>query len=182
VLRALERATLPTIAIAMGAAGLPTRVLALRSERCLLTYASLEEGGGTAPGQISVGEMRDVYGAQRLSSSTRVFGLLGPHVERDRLAEYNTWFAADAFDGVAVPFPAEANAADIVASFRELPLSGWHIHGEDFQRDVVRRLDEISPKAAQQAKVNAVVRRQDASLLGDWVESPRQQYELWLTR
>jgi 3-dehydroquinate dehydratase/shikimate dehydrogenase len=182
VLRALERATLPTIAIAMGAAGLPTRVLALRSERCLLTYASLEEDGGTAPGQISVKDMREVYRVQHLGSSTRVFGLLGPHVERERLAEYNTWFAADAVDAVAVPFPAEVGAAAIVAGFRELPVNGWHIHGLDLQRDVVKSLDQLSPAATRQARVNAVVQRPDGSLLGDWVESPRQQYELWLTR
>jgi 3-dehydroquinate dehydratase/shikimate dehydrogenase len=181
VLRALERAKLPTISIGMGAAGLPTRLLALRSDHCLLTYAALDDGIGTAPGQISVGDMRAVYGVQRLCSSTRVYGLLGPHLERDRLAEYNAWFAADAIDAVGVPFPAEANAAEIIAAFKDLPVSGWHIHGLDLQRGAVRALDQLSPTAARQAKVNAVVMRPDGSLLGDWVESPRQQYELWLT-
>jgi 3-dehydroquinate dehydratase/shikimate dehydrogenase len=179
VLRAFERAELPTIAIGMGAAGLPTRVLALRSERCLLTYAALDDGVGTAPGQISVGDMRQVYGVQRLGSSTRVYGLLGAHAERDRLADYNAWFAADAVDAVAVPFPAEANAAEIIASFKTLPVRGWHIHGESLQRDALRALDNLRPAAGRQAKVNAVVMRPDGSLFGAWVESPREQYELW---
>jgi 3-dehydroquinate dehydratase type I len=50
VFRALDRADRPTIALAMGEAGLATRVLALRAEQCLLTYAALDAAGGTAPG------------------------------------------------------------------------------------------------------------------------------------
>jgi 3-dehydroquinate dehydratase type I len=179
VLRALERANLPTIAIGMGAPGLPTRVLALRSEHCLLTYAALDDGRGTAPGQISIGDMREVYGVHRLGSRTRVFGLLGPHVERDRLAEYNAWFTADAVDAVAVPFPAEAHAAEIIAAFKGLRVSGWHIHGEGLQRAALSVTDELSRAATSQAKVNAVVTRANGGLFGDWVESPREQYELW---
>jgi 3-dehydroquinate dehydratase/shikimate dehydrogenase len=164
----------------MSEAGLPTRVLALRSEQCLLTYASLEEGVGTAPGQISLAEMRQTYRVDRLGAQTHCYGLLGPHVERERLAEYNGWFAADGVDAVAVSFVASADAADIVAGFRELPVSGWHIHGDALQRDVVSVLDELAPSAARQAKVNGVARRDDGALIGRWVESPREQYEVWI--
>jgi 3-dehydroquinate dehydratase / shikimate dehydrogenase len=182
VLRTLERASQPSIAIGMGEAGLPTRVLALRSDQCLLTYAALQDGGGTAPGQISVGDMRDVYQAGRLRSSTRVFGLLGPHLEVDRLREYNAWFSADDFHGVAVPFPTASAAAEVVAASRELPVSGWHLHGESLQRDVLQVLEGLSPKATDQGKVNAIARRGDGSLVGHWVESPREQYDFWLTQ
>jgi 3-dehydroquinate dehydratase / shikimate dehydrogenase len=179
VLRTLQRATLPTIAIGMGQAGLPTRLLALRSDECLLTYASPDDGQGTAPGQISVTDMHDVYRASKIGPATRAFGLLGPHVEGDRLREYNAWFDADTIDAVAVPFVADSDAAGILEAFRELPVSGWHIHGGDLQRDVVRVLDGLDATAARQAKVNAVVCRPDGALVGYWVESPREQYELW---
>lgn len=179
VLRVFARASRPTIAIGMGEAGLPTRVLALLSNECLLTYAALGDDSGTAPGQVSVADMRDVYHAARLGSGTRVYGLLGPHVERDRLAEYNAWFADDGVDAVSVPFAAVAAAAQTISAFRELPVDGWHLHGSELQRDALSALDSLSPEAARQAKVNAVVRRRDASLEGHWVESPREQYELW---
>lgn len=179
VLRTLDGADRPTIAIAMGEAGLPTRVLCLRSASCLLTYAALEDGSGTAPGQISVSDMREVYRADRLRETTRVFGLLGPHVESDRLREYNTWFADESVDAVAVPFVASAEAAEIVQAFRELPVSGWHVHGGELQRDVMRVLDDVAPTAARQGKANAVVRRADGALGGHWVESTREQYEVW---
>jgi 3-dehydroquinate dehydratase / shikimate dehydrogenase len=179
VFRALQRADRPTIAIAMGEAGLPTRVLALRSPQCLLTYASLDRETGTAAGQITLDEMRNTYRAERLQPASRVYGLLGPHAEADRLAEYNAWFAEDGRGAVAVPFTADADADGVIGAFRELPVDGWHIHGQDLQCDVVRAVDELSAKARQQGKVNALVRRAHGALFGDWVESPREQYELW---
>jgi 3-dehydroquinate dehydratase type I len=179
VFRVLQRADRPTIAIGMGPAGLATRVLALRSEQCLLTYAALDTGGGTAPGQLSIRDMRETYRVGRLGQGTRVYGLLGPHAESERLAAYNAWFDADAWDGVAVPFLAEHDAAEIVGTFRELPISGWHVHGAELQKDVLSKVDELDPSARRQGKVNALVRQADGGLAGHWVESPREQYELW---
>ena len=48
--------------------------------------------------------MRDVYAAIALTEQTAVFGLLGPHPEPERSAEYNAWFGRDGLDAVAVPF------------------------------------------------------------------------------
>jgi len=176
VFRAFARADRPTIAIAMGEAGLLSRVLALRDDRCFLTFAALDEGRGTAPGQLTAREMRETFCVERLRPTTRVYGLLGPHAETDRLREYNAWFVSDGFDGVAVPFVADADAAGIVSAFRELPVSGWHVHGAELQAGVVAALDEVR---SAKGKVNAVVRRADGGLVGHWVESPREQYELW---
>ena len=179
VFRSLRRADRPTIAIAMGEPGLASRVLALGSDQCLLTYAALGEGTGTAPGQLTLRDMREVYRASRVRQTTRVFGLLGPHAEAERIAEYNAWFVEDGFDGIAVPFTADRDAAGIVAAYRELPVSGWHVHGQDLQRDVRAAVDALAPEAARQGKVNAVVRAADGALVGHWVESPREQYALW---
>jgi 3-dehydroquinate dehydratase/shikimate dehydrogenase len=142
----------------------------------LLTYAALDGAGGTAPGQLTVSEMRDVYRVDRLGPTTCVFGFLGPDTETERLREYNAWFSRDAVDAVAVPFVASIDAATTVTAFRELPVSGWHVHGAELQRDVVAALDEIR---ASTPKVNAIVRGRDGGLVGHWVESPREQYDLW---
>src|SRR5204863_5469843 len=165
VFRALERADRPSIAIAMGTPGLPSRILALRSPRCLLTYAALQSGAGTAPGQISLAEMRGLYGVERLGPSTRAYGLLGAHVESDRLREYNTWFAADGVDAVVVPFVASAEACEIVRAYADLPVHGWHVHGADLQHDVIRALDDLGKLAARQNQANAVVRLADGRLV-----------------
>jgi len=181
VFRALraERATMPTIAIAMGEPGLLTRVLALRAEQCFLTYAMLGLASSTAPGQLTARDMRETYHIERLRPSTRVFGLLGPHSEPVRLSEYNAWFAHDDWDAVSVPFTAHDDAAGIVSVFRELPVAGWHIHGSELQAGVATALDDLAPTAAKHTRVNGVVRRPDGGLVGHWVESPREQYEVW---
>jgi 3-dehydroquinate dehydratase type I len=179
VFRAFRKADRPTIAIAMGVAGLMTRVLALRERNCLLTYAALGQATSTAPGQLTLDEMRQTYHVERLRPTTCVFGLLGPHAEPARLAEYNAWFTEDGWDGLAVPFVASSDVAGIVAAFRELPVSGWHIHGADLQAEVVSTLDELAPSAKGQNKVNGIVRAPSGGLVGHWVESPRQQYDVW---
>ena len=60
VLDVLKAADRPTIAMAMGPVGLASRVLALRYPHSLLTYASLDDDGGTAPGQIPLSVMERV--------------------------------------------------------------------------------------------------------------------------
>jgi 3-dehydroquinate dehydratase / shikimate dehydrogenase len=178
VLQVLRAANRPTIALGMGAAGLPSRILALRETTCFLTYAAAPGLEGTAPGQVSLADLRSVYHASRLGPATAVFGLLGPHVEHDRLSEYNTWFVEAGIDAVGVAFPASAEAAGILEAFRWLPVSGWHIHGEALQRQAVAALDHLTPKAQHQAKVNSVV-LQSSALVGDWVESPAEQFANW---
>src|SRR5438477_10981954 len=168
VFRALRAADRPTIAIAMGEPGLMTRVLALREKRCLLTYAALGQATSTAPGQLTLDEMRQVYHVERLRPSTRVYGLLGHHAEPVRLGEYNAWFVQDAANGIAVPFVAASDGAGVVDAFRELPVDGWHVHGADLQTDVVASVDELASSAAHQHKVNGIVRRPDGGLVGHW--------------
>ena len=179
VLDVLDHATQPTIAIAMGAPGLISRVLALRSAQCLLTYATLGSGAATAPGQLTLDEMRHVYRANRLTPSTAVFGLLGPHLETDRLTEYNAWFERDRVDAVALPVQVDTDAPAIVSAFRTLPISGWHVHGSDLQSTVGQALDDLASSACRQGNVNAIVRCPDGALAGHWVDSPADQYALW---
>jgi 3-dehydroquinate dehydratase/shikimate dehydrogenase len=179
VLHTLERAHLPTIAIAMGEPGLLSRVLALRSEQCLLTYATLGTGASTAPGQLTAHDMRTVYRAERLGPRTMVYGLLGAHLETDRLAEYNAWFTQDNADAVAVPFVTQDDGPGIISTFAELPVDGWHVHGDELQTTVGQALDELATSACRQGKVNGIARRRDGRLVGHWVESPREQYALW---
>ena len=70
---------------------------------------------------------------------------------------------------------ASSDGAEIVEAFREVPVSGWHVHGAALQQDAVRVVDDLGGRG----RVNAIVRRADGSLAGEWVERPREQYELW---
>jgi 3-dehydroquinate dehydratase type I len=72
VFNLMSRATTPFIALAMGAAGQLTRLLAPVFEQCLLTYGAASAGAATATGQLSVAEMIDGYQLQRVGSQTQI--------------------------------------------------------------------------------------------------------------
>lgn len=73
VLDLLKSARGPVIALAMGAAGSPTRLLGPCFENYLLTYGALSPEELTAPGQFTVGEMLEVYRLQRVGPHTKVY-------------------------------------------------------------------------------------------------------------
>jgi 3-dehydroquinate dehydratase/shikimate dehydrogenase len=64
------------IPIAMGEAGKWTRILGL-AHGAFMTYASLDSGRETAPGQVSARDLREVYRAKELDENTEVYGILG---------------------------------------------------------------------------------------------------------
>ncbi len=123
VLRLLAEATRPTIAIAMGEQGLLTRVLAFRYPHALLSFAAPDPSGpagGTAPGQISLSAMLDLYGVRAISRRTRLIGLLTPDANTSPLlVEGNRWLGRQAMDAVLLPLqPASGEfAADALDAF-----------------------------------------------------------------
>ncbi len=86
----LSRRNLPGVGIAMGAAGVASRLLAPRFARAFLTFASLDQT--SAPGQIHVQDMITRYGFSHLADAAPFFALLTPpsvpwdEVERYRQA------------------------------------------------------------------------------------------------
>lgn len=72
VLNLLSRATKPVIGLAMGEAGRITRLLAPCFTHCLLTYAAISPEAVTAPGQLSVCEMSEIYQMQKVGTHTKV--------------------------------------------------------------------------------------------------------------
>lgn len=179
VFRAFKRANLPTVAIAMGEAGLPTRVLALREGQCFLTYATLGSGARVAPGQLPIREMREVYRVDRLGTDTRVIGLLGPTVDSDLADRHNAAFAAASLDAVAVPFVVGSDVAEVVRAFRELPVAGWQVSGDEPQASIGATLDDLGQGARRTGRVNTILARGDGALVGDWLDSPDEQHAAW---
>lgn len=113
VLDLLKRARGPVIALAMGAAGSPTRLLAPCFESCLLTYGALSTGELTAPGQLTVGEMLNVYGLHAVGPQTAVHVHLCADVSGgERVARRN---AGAPGESLHVPFVSNAAEAAGVA-------------------------------------------------------------------
>lgn len=103
-LRLYESTQLPAIAIAMGAHGVASRILALRHANCLLTYCALDTGEVVAPGQISVEAIRNVYRARSIGGATRAIGVVScGTVSDDLMTDVNAGLRDMAIDAVAVP-------------------------------------------------------------------------------
>jgi len=110
-LREIGRGTsVPMSLIAMGEAGLPSRVLASWMGSCW-TYA----GHGVAPGQVSEQTMNELYRFRQIGSHTRVYGLVGKPVSHSLSpAMHNAAFQAAQIDAVYLPLAA-ADFEDFVA-------------------------------------------------------------------
>ncbi|MFW6153898.1 MAG: shikimate dehydrogenase, partial [Planctomycetota bacterium] len=100
----------PTIALAMGAAGVASRILA-RKVGAFGTFAALDAAGASAPGQPTIDELRGLYRWEAIGPETTVFGVVGCPVGHSMSpAIHNAAFAADGIDAVYVPLRVEPDA------------------------------------------------------------------------
>jgi 3-dehydroquinate dehydratase/shikimate dehydrogenase len=120
--------TLPLLAIAregnaivigMGAAGLPSRLLASRFGS-RWTYA----GHAVAPGQIPAAQMLERYRFRSIGASTRLYGVIGGNaIHSLSPVLHNAAFAASGVDAVYVPFQA-ADFDDFLVFAEALGVEG----------------------------------------------------------
>ncbi|HEX3559565.1 MAG TPA: shikimate dehydrogenase [Pyrinomonadaceae bacterium] len=173
VLRLLEparRVGREVIAVAMGEAGLLTRVLA-PSRGAFLTYGSLDAAQATAPGQVGARELRELYRVHEITDRTLVTGLVGSPVSHSFSKHmHNAAFAARGLDAVFIPF----EVADVFAFARRMahPRTRelrWNLRGlsvtAPHKQAITAHLDWVEPKASEVGAVNTVVVEGD-ELLG----------------
>jgi 3-dehydroquinate dehydratase/shikimate dehydrogenase len=150
------------IAIAMGEAGLLTRVLA-PAFGSFLTYGSLDEEHATAPGQITARKLRDLYRVHSISERTQITGLVGSPVAHSVSPHmHNAAFAALAFDAVYIPFETRDARAFIrrMAHPRTRELQ-WNLRGfsvtAPHKRAIIEGLDFVEESAREIGAVNTIV-------------------------
>ncbi|MGB7024842.1 MAG: shikimate dehydrogenase [Candidatus Acidiferrales bacterium] len=159
---ALAQGKRNVIAVPMGEIAAPTRILALR-EGSALAYAPVELA--TAPGQVPLAKMTELYRAGKLDGQTRVYGVIGDPIEHSLSpALHNTGFAARRVNAVYLPFLVR-NLGDFLAAIEPLGLQGFSITIPHKER-ILRHLDDCDALAAQIGAVNTVVVRGGAKLFG----------------
>jgi len=91
------------IAIAMGEDGLWTRVLAGKLGAGA-TYAAADTASATAPGQLTVEQMRGDYRFAAIGPDTKVYGVIGDPVGHSMSPLiFNRWFARHGVDAIYLP-------------------------------------------------------------------------------
>jgi 3-dehydroquinate dehydratase / shikimate dehydrogenase len=169
VFRLLERAQREgrkMIAIAMGQAGLMTRVLG-PSRGSFLTYGSFDDDTATAPGQIAACDLRRLYRIDQLDGQTEIFGIIGkpighslsPHIQNAALSEAQS-------NAVYLPFEVRdvskflqrmvhPNTREIDWNLKGLSVTAPH------KSAVMDSLDWVEPRAKEIGAVNTIVIHND---------------------
>jgi 3-dehydroquinate dehydratase/shikimate dehydrogenase len=99
------------IVFAMGQAGLISRIIA-KKLGSLITFASLDEQGTTAPGQITVGEFKNKFRYDVITADTELFGLIGDPVGHSiGPAVHNACFADAAMNRLYLPLHVHGDKA-----------------------------------------------------------------------
>jgi 3-dehydroquinate dehydratase/shikimate dehydrogenase len=164
VLRLSRRYRGKVIALAMGTCGIPSRVLGLRAGSAL-AYASRDAGPATAPGQLPLRLLRDLYRPHRLNARTRVYGVIGAPIAHSLSpAMQNAAFQAARLNAVYLPFEVR-NLGDFLACRAELGVAGFSITLPHKQA-MLACLDGCDPVAESIGAVNTVVVRGGNRLYG----------------
>jgi 3-dehydroquinate dehydratase/shikimate dehydrogenase len=152
----------PVIALGMGMAGMATRVLG-PGRGALLTFAALECGAESAPGQPTLEQMRDLYRAGELSRESEIYGVIGYPVGHSRSPLiHNSAFRAAGRDAVYLPF----EVADLDYFIKSMvdPRTrklDWNLRGLSVtiphKTGIRSYLDRVDAAAARIGAVNTVV-------------------------
>lgn len=149
------------VPIAMGEAGKWTRLLGL-AHGAFLTYASLDDGDETAPGQINIQDMTETYRVKELDLDTKVYGVIGDPVS-ESLSPYmhNAAFVVQNINAVFIPLQVkdidEFMRRMVKRETREVELN---FHGfavtMPHKQAIIKHLDDIDSVAQKIGAVNTV--------------------------
>jgi 3-dehydroquinate dehydratase/shikimate dehydrogenase len=150
------------IAVPMGDVALPARFLALR-ERNGFAYAPVENS--TAPGQISLDEMKRIYRADQFNRRTRIYGVIGDPIGHSLSPTMqNAAFAVRRMNAVYLPFLTR-DLRDFVDSIGPLGIKGFSVTLPHKQR-ILEFLHQCDPLAQKIGAINTVAVRAGGKLHG----------------
>ena len=149
----------PTILLAMGETGFPTRVLS-PAFGGLYTYAAPNMAVGTASGQVSAKHLRSLYRVGKISRDARIFGVIADPVSHSiSPAVHNRAFQARRIDASYLPFLVKpGQLKDFFTMAQDLPLAGFSVTIPHKQK-ILRYLDQVDLVAKRIGAVNTVWRK-----------------------
>jgi 3-dehydroquinate dehydratase/shikimate dehydrogenase len=153
LLKTHHRQSPKLVAVAMGASGIPSRLLALLWGSAI-TYA-FPGNHAVAPGQVPAAIMRSVYRVERLDHRTQLYGVVGSRASISLSpAMQNAAFQAKHVN--AVFLPCETNQlSDFLAFARQAGLLGFAVT-MPYKRGILRSLDWADPLATHIGACNTV--------------------------
>ena len=149
----------PMIVLAMGEMGFPSRVLS-PAFGGMFTYAAPIMTEGTAAGQVSAKLLRHLYHVDKLSKTTKIYGVIADPVRHSiSPAVQNRAFQSRRIDAVYLPLMIPPlQLRDFFTFAESAPLAGFSVTIPHKQK-VIRYLDVVDPLAKRIGAVNTVCRR-----------------------
>jgi 3-dehydroquinate dehydratase/shikimate dehydrogenase len=152
------------VGIAMGEEGLVSRVLGLRAGAAF-TFASLDDGVETAPGQVTARTLLELYRLEQLDAATRIFGVAGnPIAHSLSPLMQNTAFRREHVNAVLLPLKVRT-LADLLTLVLELPMSGVAVT-MPLKQEVLPHLANMDPLTAKIGACNTLRTGADGKLYG----------------
>jgi 3-dehydroquinate dehydratase/shikimate dehydrogenase len=147
----------------MGEYGHISRILT-RKFGGLLTFASLKKGKESAPGQLTVDELSNIYHFKKINRETKLYGVIGNPVSHSMSPViHNSSFMEKGLNSVYVPMKV-LDIETFIKDFRKMDFHGFSVtipHKES----ILPLLDDIDPVAGKIGAINTVV-NQDGKLTG----------------
>ena len=163
------------LCLAMGEPGVISRLLAAKFA-APFNFATAESQGGSAPGQPSLAQLKNLYRWTSQRKSTMVFGVVGwPVGHSISPAIHNAGFAAIDFDGVYVPLAVEpeydkfCDALDAIRQCPGLNPGGVSVtipHKHHALRYVLGRGGTVDDMARHIGVINTILFAPDGKLTG----------------
>lgn len=155
----------PLIAFCMGSVGQVSRVLA-KKLGSVISYASLDDANTTAPGQISLKQMKSVYRWDAINKETEVFGVIGNPVGHSLSPLlFNACFVKEKVNALYLPFLIEGDQAefslfmDQVRRFSKMGFGGFSVtlpHKTNALNYAAQQGDYVDPLAITIGSVNTL--------------------------
>lgn len=168
VLSSLSNNNKRIISFLMGEKGEISRILC-KSWGSYTTYAPLKRAGKTAPGQIPIELLNDVYRVNTINRDFEIYGLIGnPVKESVGYYVHNKLLSHHNLDAVYLNFLVD-DVKQFLSSFKN------HFKGlcvtMPFKEKIIPYIDTIDPMAAKIGAVNTI-KKTDGELYGtntDWI-------------
>jgi len=163
------------IVFCMGEAGLISRIIA-KKLGCLLTYTSIDDKTATAPGQLTIGELKKLYRFDSIDAETELYGVIADPVGHSLSpAIHNACFAEKKVNKLYLPLLVKGGQLEFdlflnnVIVRKWLGFRGFSVtipHKENALRFVRARYGYVEPLAAKIGAVNTIIIKGDEKLAG----------------
>ena len=159
----LKSAKVPTISFCMGELGYISRILTSKFGG-FLTFASLEKGKESAPGQLTANELTNIYHFKEINRETKLYGIIGNPVSHSMSpAIHNAAFTEKDLNNIYVPLKI-ADIGAFMQECRKIDFQGFSVtipHKES----VLPLLDNLDHTARKIGAINTIV-NQNGKLIG----------------